>query len=394
MLRTRAPLAAALAAVASTALATTLLAVPVQADDSGGPAGAPPWKTVATGLDNPRLLSFSGHALYVAEAGVGGAGPCVEGPEGESCFGLSGAITRITHHGSRRVVTGLPSLASPEGGGAIGPADVVVPAHRRGSKHHFAATIGLGNDPEVRDTFGAAGRALGTVVTGNLKGGPVHIVSDLAAYEQERDPDGNGPDSNPTGLMRDGGSVVVTDSGANDLLRVRHHRGIRTLAVFPNTEVPDPFVPGAVVPMQAVPTSVVRGPDDAYYISQLTGFPFPDGRVEHLAVRPRRGADRLRDRAHQRDRPGVAQGLALRRPALRHGPAHRARGCTADRLAREGGAGSDAHPRRGGSARPVRRGPAWRQGLRDHVRGVPRRRVGGEHRPGLRTAPGRVPVVA
>lgn len=277
MLRTRAPLAAALAAVASTALATTLLAVPVQADDSGGPAGAPPWKTVATGLDNPRLLSFSGHALYVAEAGVGGAGPCVEGPEGESCFGLSGAITRITHHGSRRVVTGLPSLASPEGGGAIGPADVVVPAHRRGSKHHFAATIGLGNDPEVRDTFGAAGRALGTVVTGNLKGGPVHIVSDLAAYEQERDPDGNGPDSNPTGLMRDGGSVVVTDSGANDLLRVRHHRGIRTLAVFPNTEVPDPFVPGAVVPMQAVPTSVVRGPDDAYYISQLTGFPFPTG---------------------------------------------------------------------------------------------------------------------
>ena len=129
----------------------------------------------------------------------------------------------------------------------------------------------------MRDTFGAAGRALGTVVTGSLKGGPVHIVGDLAAYEQKRDPDGNGPDSNPTGLMRDGGSVVVTDSGGNDLLRVRRHGQIRTLAVFPNTDVPDPFVPGAVVPMQAVPTSVVRGPDDAYYVSQLTGFPFPAG---------------------------------------------------------------------------------------------------------------------
>lgn len=277
MLRTRTPLAAAAAAVASTALATTMLAVPVQADDSGGPAGAPPWKTVATGLDNPRLLSFSGRALYVAEAGVGGSGPCVEGPEGESCFGLSGAITRITHHGSRRVVTGLPSLASPEGGGAIGPSDVVVPAFRRGAPHQFAASIGLGNAPEVRDTFGAAGRALGTVVTGSLKGGPVHIVGDLAAYEEKRDPDGNGPDSNPTGLMRDGGSVVVTDSGGNDLLRVRRNGQIRTLAVFPNTDVPDPFVPGAVVPMQAVPTSVVRGPDDAYYVSQLTGFPFPAG---------------------------------------------------------------------------------------------------------------------
>jgi hypothetical protein len=277
MLRTRAPLAAAVAAVASTALATTMLAVPVQADDSGGPAGAPPWKTVATGLDNPRLLSFSGGALYVAEAGVGGSGPCVEGPEGESCFGLSGAITRITHHGSRRVVTGLPSLASPEGGGAIGPHDVVVPAFRRGSEHQFVATIGLGNDPAVRKEFGKAGRALGTVVTGHLRSGKVHVLGDLAAYEQQRDPDGNGPDSNPTGLMRDGGSVVVTDSGANDLQRVRRNGRIRTLTVFPNTDVPNPFEPGTTVPMQAVPTSVVRGPDDAYYVSQLTGFPFPTG---------------------------------------------------------------------------------------------------------------------
>lgn len=277
MLRTRVPIAVALATVASTALATALITVPVQAESSAGPSSDPPWTTVASGLDNPRLLSFSGRALYVAEAGVGGSGPCVEGAEGESCFGLSGAITRITHHGSRRVVTGLPSLASPEGGGALGPHDVVVPAFRRGSQHHFAATIGLGNDPAVRDTFGAAGRALGTVVTGNLHSGKVHVLGDLAAYEQDRDPDGNGPDSNPTGLLRDGGSVVVTDSGANALQRVRANGKIRTLTVFPNTTVPNPFVPGATVPMQAVPTSVVRGPDDAYYVSQLTGFPFPKG---------------------------------------------------------------------------------------------------------------------
>jgi glucose/arabinose dehydrogenase len=26
-----------------------------------------------------------------------------------------------------------------------------------------------------------------------------------------------------------------------------------------------------------VPTGIVEGPDGAYYMSQLTGFPFPDG---------------------------------------------------------------------------------------------------------------------
>ena len=233
---------------------------------------------MATGLDNPRLLSFSGRALYVAEAGVGGAGPCVEGPEGESCFGLSGAITRITHHGSRRVVTGLPSLASARGRRGDRPADVVVPAHRRGSKHDFAATIGLGNAPEVRDTFGAAGRALRHRGHGQPQGRDPS-TSSATSRRTSRSATRTATAPTPTrpGLMRDGGSVVVTDSGGNDLLRVRRHRGIRTLAVFPNTDVPDPFAPGAVVPMQAVPTSVVRGPDDAYDISQLTGFPFPTG---------------------------------------------------------------------------------------------------------------------
>ena len=87
------------------------------------------------------------------------------------------------------------------------------------------------------------------------------------------------PDSNPTGMMRSGGSVVVTDSGGNDLLRVLAGGRIKMLAVFPDTMVPAPSppLPPGMVPMQAVPTSVVRGPDGAFYVSQLTGFPFPAG---------------------------------------------------------------------------------------------------------------------
>ena len=271
MHRNRLLLAAALVALASPALVPPAVAGSAR---TGSAASDPPWRTVASGLDNPRLLSFSEHDLYVAEAGRGGSGPCVEGAEGTVCFGLSGAITRVDQHGAHRMVTGLPSLAGADGSGAIGPSDVVVPDLRGGSHHRYAATIGLGNAPSVRATFGAAGRLLGTVVTGNLNGGRPSVLGDIAAYEQQANPDGGEPDTNPTGLMRDGHAVVLTDSGGNDVLRVRPGKRIRTLAVFPDTTVTGPQGP---MPMQAVPTSVVRGPDGAFYVSQLTGFPFPAG---------------------------------------------------------------------------------------------------------------------
>src|SRR5688572_7826801 len=51
---------------------------------------------IATGLNNPRGLNFGADgALYVAEAGSGGAGPCGPGPEGDRCYGESGSVTRI-----------------------------------------------------------------------------------------------------------------------------------------------------------------------------------------------------------------------------------------------------------------------------------------------------------
>ena len=43
---------------------------------------------------------------------------------------------------------------------------------------------------------------------------------------------------------------------------------------------------GPDVPMQAVPTGVVRGPDGAIYVSQLTGFPFPIGGARIFRIDP------------------------------------------------------------------------------------------------------------
>ena len=41
--------------------------------------------------------------------------------------------------------------------------------------------------------------------------------------------------------------------------------------------------------MQAVPTGIVEGPDGAYYMSQLTGFPFPVGGASVYRINPRTG---------------------------------------------------------------------------------------------------------
>ena len=59
--------------------------------------------------------------------------------------------------------------------------------------------------------------------------------------------------------------------------------------MFANRLVPNPFG-GPDIPMQAVPTSVVVGPDRQYYVSQLTGFPFPPGGANVYRVNPRTGA--------------------------------------------------------------------------------------------------------
>jgi hypothetical protein len=66
---------------------------------------------------------------------------------------------------------------------------------------------------------------------------------------------------------------------------------ISVVAVFPDRLVPTPpFLPQPPFPpelsMQAVPTNVVRGPDGALYVSQLTGFPFPAGGARIYRVVP------------------------------------------------------------------------------------------------------------
>ncbi|WP_432557760.1 ScyD/ScyE family protein [Granulicoccus sp. GXG6511] len=258
------PTRLALAAATVAALAATLSpvqwahAAPTQPDADG---------VIADGLHNPRQLSVGpGNRIYVAESGLGGEGPCQEGAEGPACFGLTGAITEIDGARQRQVVTGLPSI------GATGPADVDV----RGN--NVAILLGLGGDTAFRSGFGEAARTLGTLQVGRL-GGTLSTAADLAAYEQAHNPDGvPGPDSNPTGILaQDAHNWAVVDAGGNDLVQVGK-RGERTIAVFPGDRTaPLPWDPNTRIPFQSVPTDVVKGPDGAYYVSELNGFPAPAG---------------------------------------------------------------------------------------------------------------------
>jgi sugar lactone lactonase YvrE len=214
--------------------------------------------TVASGLANPRGLT----------AGPGGRMLVVET--------ASGAIDELRKGGLQTIAT-VP-----------GAVDV--------------ATNGLGNTyavvggPEPDAPPPPAGSNPASLVR-IAPNGNVELVADIGAY-QVTHPDAddladppNPSESNPNGLaLLPGGNVLVADAAANDLLRVDIHGQITTVAHFKPELVPWglPFGPplGTVVPAEAVPTAVAVGPDGAYYVSELTGFPFSKAAARIWRIEP------------------------------------------------------------------------------------------------------------
>jgi hypothetical protein len=257
---------------------------------------------VASGLDSPRHLAFGSRGdLFVAEAGRGGDGPCFVGAEGPACMGTTGAVTKVDRSGNQsRIVAGLPSYANTPGDlHAIGPHGITVLDADR-------VFVTSGGPTEPKDESGAtisrdalaaqnpAADLFGRLLKIERPGQPRN-VADLWAFERDVNPDGEvgnpAIDSNAVDVLFDDnrGRFVVADAGGNAVNVVDNRGRVTNLAVFPNRLVPNPFG-GPDVPMQAVPTSVVMGPDGQYYVSELTGFPFPTGGANVYRVNPRTGA--------------------------------------------------------------------------------------------------------
>jgi hypothetical protein len=279
------------------ALTLTLVAGLVLAIAGTSAEAVDGWAVVARGLDNPRGLAFTPSvgtwqgrdtetALYVAEAGRGGTGPCgIAGNFELNCYGPTGAITKITGAGQERVVTGLPSIANATGTTVTGPHDVSV------SNGSAFVAVGCGCTVAKRAAFGPGGAALGTLVRASLHSGAWATIADPTALE-ETNPDGTDVNANPYAALATAGQQLIIDAGGNDLLRVFGRPPLELLSLFPSRLVPAPpflgLPPGTRIPMQPVPTSLVRGPDGAFYVGELTGFPFPVGGARVYRIDPHR----------------------------------------------------------------------------------------------------------
>jgi sugar lactone lactonase YvrE len=251
--------------VARRRLVGVIAAVLVALTAAVGPAAARPDPdgVVAEGLSDPRGISAAGgRALLVADSG-------------------SGKIVRIEprRNGSATVTTFAQVSSNPE---AAGPVEVAY----QGPNHVWVTVSG---DP-------AAGGA--RVVRLDRKG-KVTVSVDIAAY-QATDPDEDDQDdfpeeSNPFGLaLLPGGGVLVADSAGNDVLKIDQKRKITTVARFLREDVPWPDVelpfptppPGTPTPVESVPTAIAIGPDGAWYVSELKGFPFVKGTSRIWRIEP------------------------------------------------------------------------------------------------------------
>ncbi|MUP45983.1 ScyD/ScyE family protein [Gramella sp. BOM4] len=119
--------------------------------------------------------------------------------------------------------------------------------------------------------------------------GKARMLANLFAFEEHNNPDGDDINSNPYSVASLGGDeALVVDAGANDLLRVDNQGNIEVVTVFPREMVSTAHIkslagcPGTIpficnlddeIPAQAVPTSVVVGPDGYYYVGELKGIP-------------------------------------------------------------------------------------------------------------------------
>jgi hypothetical protein len=123
------------------------------------------------------------------------------------------------------------------------------------------------------------------------------VVANIAKY-QIKDPDpydleGAPKDSNPFGVaaLRDG-TVLVSDAGGNDLLRVWPNGYIQTVARIKPRVVTVPAglqggpPAGTKMPAEGVATSVTVGSDGYYYIGELRGFPATPGTSEIWRIKP------------------------------------------------------------------------------------------------------------
>lgn len=231
--------------VASTAVVGTLLATLTGV--AGGSAQAAPgaaarhvggqadgFAVVVRGLNNPRQISATPTGgLLVAEAGTAGSHCVPNGDQGQLCVGGSGAISLVPFPALSwpatpvRLVTGLPSVGGPGGVAASGPSSVS--AGRLGEFYFGLSGLPPNAIPPDLDTSLAE-----QFVRVRVPGAP-RPLANLLEFETVNDPDQQGPESNPYGMLALPDRVLIADAAGNDILSWRDGR-LSVFAVLPNIQ--------------------------------------------------------------------------------------------------------------------------------------------------------------
>jgi hypothetical protein len=136
-------------------------------------------------------------------------------------------------------------------------------------------------------------------------GGRKQRIASLGAYEAAKNPDGGEIDSNPYGVAALGANkALVADAAGNSVLHVNANGRVNWVATLPDELAPTdnakqlagcPDAPPDfafvcdlpdMIPGQAVATSVAVGPDGAWYVGELRGFPAPTGMSKVWRIEP------------------------------------------------------------------------------------------------------------
>ena len=200
--------------------ALPLLLTALSAPAVGASASTAKVTVVAQGLNNPRGLAFGPEGqLFVAEAGTGGPS-CVAGPRGRACFGTTASVSKISRGEVERIVTGLFSVASPNGQGATGPDGL---SQRPDGALWTIMTaspqqVPPGLPPGIAQ---AAYDQAGQLVRIGSEGGFRTVAGvgdyDWAWSDRHRQLNPQYPDANPYGVLATAHRIYVVDAASNTL---------------------------------------------------------------------------------------------------------------------------------------------------------------------------------
>ncbi|MCA0455007.1 MAG: ScyD/ScyE family protein [Chloroflexi bacterium] len=211
-------------------------------------------ETVASGLNNPRLLSYgSDGTLYIAEAGTGGDTQVTDAGGNPVLYGTTARVSTVANMGSepQPLVENLPSVEAFNN--VVGVNAVWVDDNPDTDEGLFAVVVGGPTDIDGTPTRGV--QILDSSLTEQR-------FIDIGAVEDSTNPDGDDLASNPIDIAYDGTTWYILDASGNALYTVEGDGEPTLFHVWDDLPVP---------------SAVAVGPEGDVYVGFLSSFPFATG---------------------------------------------------------------------------------------------------------------------